>query len=393
MSPRGWSRFAILMLAGNIVLAALIGRELWRRESAALVRPVAKPKIPGLRDKPITLPARPGPRVETPTTNWPPFRWASIQSPNYTNYTANLRDIGCPEETVQAIIEGATWLELARFIHGYATEKHPLLWEVLTASTNAQAQLELAYKPLETAADRRNELLRSLFRKPSQSPDETRTNEVRRRQESMQGGAYAHLSGEKLRQIAEIDVALSERSEEIRTNTPPARRNAELAILRADRDMVVTNLMNASEFEEWRLRSSFERNNRDRSIRDIGFIATNAADFAALAVARTNQTALAAALGPERAAKWASLRGSDPGTVEMFLQITRKFSLNGDIAIDAAKVHSAYRNQESEIDKDPKLYPRERRVLKALLEQQRVEKLRSLLGADAWETYRFHHEY
>jgi hypothetical protein len=77
----------------------------------------------------------------------------------------------------------------------------------------------------------------------------------------------------------------------------------------------------------------------------------------------------------------------------MFLQITRKFGLNGDIAIDAAKAHSAYRNQEDEIDTDPKLYPRERRVLKALLEQQRVEKLRSLLGADAWETYRFHHEY
>ena len=76
-----------------------------------------------------------------------------------------------------------------------------------------------------------------------------------------------------------------------------------------------------------------------------------------------------------------------------FLGITRKFSLNSDIALSAAKANSAYRKEEGEVDNDAKLLPRERRVLKALLEQQRVEKLRALLGSDAWETYRFHHEY
>ena len=121
MTLRGWRLFTVLALAANIVFAILIGLELARRESAQNVMPTAKSKIPGLRDKPITLPPRPGARVETPTTNWPPFRWSSVQSPNYTNYVANLRKIGCPPDTIEAIIRGATWLELATFIHAHAT--------------------------------------------------------------------------------------------------------------------------------------------------------------------------------------------------------------------------------------------------------------------------------
>ena len=393
MNQRSWSFFACLTLGANIVLAVLIGRELWLREKSNTGRPVAKSMIPGLRDKPITLPPRARPVVAAPTTNWPPFRWASVQSANYTNYTANLRNIGCPEETVEAIIEGATWLELARFIHGYATEKHPLLWEILTGSTNSQGQLELAYKPLEAAAERCDELMRALFRKPVESQEIRRNNEVQRQQSELKSGPDGFLPNAKLALLAELQLSLQERNKGIKTNVPPERRSAALTASMDEYSSAVTNMMSATEIEEWRLRTYFQLQERGRSLREVGFVATNSSDFASLVANRTNQNAFVQALGPERAAKWSSLQGTDAGTVEMFLGITRKFGLNGDIAIDAAKAHSAYRNQDAEIDKDPKLFPRERRVLKDLLEQQRVDKLRSLLGSDAWETYRFHHEY
>ena len=160
MNLSGWRLFTVVTLAANIVFAVLIGLELAHRESAQIVMPTAKSKIPGLRDKPITLPPRPRAQVESPTTNWPPFRWSSVQSPNYTNYVANLRKIGCPPDTVEAIIRGATWFELATFIHAYATEKHPLLWDCLTGSTNAQAQLERAVEPIQEADNRRSDLLK-----------------------------------------------------------------------------------------------------------------------------------------------------------------------------------------------------------------------------------------
>ena len=393
MTLRGWRLFTVLALAANIVFAILIGLELARRESAQNVMPTAKSKIPGLRDKPITLPPRPGARVETPTTNWPPFRWSSVQSPNYTNYVANLRKIGCPPDTIEAIIRGATWLELATFIHAHATDKHPLLWDCLTGSTNAQAQLELAVAPIQEADNRRDDLLEGLFLKPAPSEEQERTTRLEQRQSELKKGPYAHVASDTLSKIASIDLTIADRQSEIRTNTPPNRRGAELNALSAERESALTNLLSPAELREFKLRSFLELQERGQSIRGLAIVASNSADYSSLVAAYTNQTAFAQALGAERAAKWASIQSTDIGSVNTFLAITRKFSLNPDIALSAAKANSAYRTEQGEVDKDPKLLPRERRVLKDILELQRAEKLRSLLGADAWETYRFHHEY
>lgn len=38
------------------------------------------------------------------TTNWPKFDWRLVESDDYRTYVKNLRDIGCPEETVQDIV-------------------------------------------------------------------------------------------------------------------------------------------------------------------------------------------------------------------------------------------------------------------------------------------------
>ena len=234
MNLRGWRLFTVLTLGANIVFAILVGLELAHRESAQIVMPTAKSKIPGLRDKPITLPPRPRAQVETPTTNWPPFRWTSVQSPNYSNYVANLRMIGCPSDTIEAIIRGATWIELATFIHAHATEKHPLLWDCLTGSTNAQAQLELAVKPIEEADNRRHALLSDLFHEPALSVEKQRSTRLKQQQADLQTGPYAHLSPVTLSRIAAIDLGIADRRAEIQTNTPPNRRGVELTALAAD---------------------------------------------------------------------------------------------------------------------------------------------------------------
>ena len=346
MTLRGWRLFTVLALAANIVFAILIGLELARRESAQNVMPTAKSKIPGLRDKPITLPPRPGARVETPTTNWPPFRWGSVQSPNYTNYVANLRKIGCPPDTIEAIIRGATWLELATFIHAHATDKHPLLWDCLTGSTNAQAQLELAVAPIQEADNRRDDLLEGLFLKPAPSGEQQRTTRLEQRQSELKKGPYAHIATDTLSTIASIDLTIADRQSEIRTNTPPNRRGAALTALSAERDSALTNLLSPAELKEFKLRSFLELQERGQSIRGLAIVASNSADYSSLVAAYTNQTAFAQALGAERAAKWASIQSTDIGSVNTFLAITRKFSLNPDIALSAAKANSAYRTEQ-----------------------------------------------
>ncbi len=390
MNLRGWRFFAFLTLAGNIALAFLIGRELHLRESVAVVRPVATSRIPGLREKPITLPPRARPTVVGPTITWPPFRWADVQSTNYDAYAANLLAIGCPEETVEAVIEGATWLELAQVIHSYATEEHPLLWEMLTGSTNSEAKFDEAYKTIEEADDRRDEVLHALFRKPPLSAEQARTAEVDRRQSILKSAPDGFLPDEKLRALAELQLSLHDRSAWIQTNTPPDQRNAALKASQEEFNAAKTNLFSAKEMQELDLRTRLQVSN-DRN--SLGLLAYDATEHAALFAQSTNQAALRELLGPERAAKLSAIQDAGADKVEQFLQITRKFGRGPEVALAAAKADTAYRNQEVEIENDPKLLPRERRVLQALLEQQRIEKLRSLLGPDAWETYRFHWEY
>ncbi len=393
MNLRGWRLFTILSLATNIVFAVLIGIELVRRESITPVRPMAQSKIPGLRDKAITLPPRTRPPVESPTTNWPPFRWSSVHSTSYSNYVANLRNIGCPPETVEAIIRGASWFELATFIHAYATEKHPLLWEVLTGSTNAQVQLQLAWKTLETAAARRDEILDALFQKPADSAEQNRSAELQRRRSDLKAGVNGFLPDGKLASLANLQLSLDERNAEIKTNLAPRLQSGAFQAATAEYEAATTNLLSEAELREHRLRTFLELQERGQSLRGLALIASNSADYASMVASFTNQTAFSQALGPERAARWASIQSTDLGSVNTFLGITRKFGLNPDLALSAAKANSAYRKEEGEIDTDAKLLPRERRTLKVLLEQHRIEKLRALLGSDAWETYRFHHEY
>lgn len=38
------------------------------------------------------------------TTNWPKFDWRLVESEDYRTYVKNLRDIGCPEQTVRDIV-------------------------------------------------------------------------------------------------------------------------------------------------------------------------------------------------------------------------------------------------------------------------------------------------
>ena len=67
--------------------------------------------------------------VEMTTTNG--FRWASVESPDYREYIANLRAIGCPEETIRDIvIADVNKLFAGRIAGLYPTAKDYKFWRV-----------------------------------------------------------------------------------------------------------------------------------------------------------------------------------------------------------------------------------------------------------------------
>jgi hypothetical protein len=82
-------RLTVVSLVLNAILLALLLRLAWRP-------PPASPAAPR-----VEVVER---RVEVPAPPPEPFDWRTVESENYRDYVANLRAIGCPEQTVRDII-------------------------------------------------------------------------------------------------------------------------------------------------------------------------------------------------------------------------------------------------------------------------------------------------
>src|SRR5260221_376450 len=87
-------RFSLLL---NVVLIA----------SLAVALPSRRKHAQGSAPSAQLLPQAAPERLDNSNGTIPteqPFRWSQIESPDYRVYVANLRGIGCPEQTVRDII-------------------------------------------------------------------------------------------------------------------------------------------------------------------------------------------------------------------------------------------------------------------------------------------------
>ena len=97
----------VLSLAANVVLAVALVWSLNSRKPqvesrvATGVETTAKP-IPG--DKPVPKATTAEPAAAAPAASSQKFDWRLVESEDYRKYIANLRAIGCPEETIRDII-------------------------------------------------------------------------------------------------------------------------------------------------------------------------------------------------------------------------------------------------------------------------------------------------
>jgi hypothetical protein len=119
----GWSVLAVSLVA-NLALVASVIR---------------------LNDR-LTEQQAPSPR---------PFRWAQLESTDYPTYIANLRTIGCPEQTVREIIA-------ADVVDLYAPRRAPLLAK-LSGSNAAPAERGQAEEALRQLRQEESAIMRRLF--------------------------------------------------------------------------------------------------------------------------------------------------------------------------------------------------------------------------------------
>lgn len=104
LTPRGW--VAVLSLALNLALAAWLLQGL-HPEKATTMLLLESGGSAATRSQPRGFHSpntnRTGARTpRTPVE--PPFRWSQVESPDYREYVANLRAVGCPEPVIRDIV-------------------------------------------------------------------------------------------------------------------------------------------------------------------------------------------------------------------------------------------------------------------------------------------------
>jgi hypothetical protein len=126
-------------LALNVVLVAVFG---WFSLPSNLQRPVRSESLPAPADRDFSQ----------------VVIWSQLESPDYPTYIANLRRIGCPEQTVREIV--------AADLDDLYRPRRQLLQAKLTASSVAADELNEAKAGLNRLQLEQGEILRILFGLP-----------------------------------------------------------------------------------------------------------------------------------------------------------------------------------------------------------------------------------
>ena len=88
-----------LSLLGNLILCCLLGLLCFRtgaRHTTGTPEVVSTPSSSSASAQVVPAQVRPQPFID--------FSWSQIESPDYRTYVANLRRIGCPDQTIEDII-------------------------------------------------------------------------------------------------------------------------------------------------------------------------------------------------------------------------------------------------------------------------------------------------
>lgn len=136
----GVNRLPRISLAANVILTALV---LWlvRRAPVAAGHSLVANAVPVADASPeVQAVQSAAPAVAEAVPKQEPFRWSQLESTDYRVYLANLRSIGCPEQTIRDILT-------ADVDSVYAPRREPLE-RSLTGSLAARPQVEAQLQEL-----------------------------------------------------------------------------------------------------------------------------------------------------------------------------------------------------------------------------------------------------
>jgi len=233
------------------------------------------------------------------------FSWQEIESADYPTFIANLRDIGCPEQTIRDIIIADV---NALYARRRATEviTPEQQWWRTEVDTNVLAAATAKLRELE---DERRALLVSLLGPGWETGDMINLPRPTRASLALDGPVLGALSPELKQAIQEISARSQERLEaylEARRNAGQAPDPIELARLRQQTRDELARILTPPQLEEFLLRYSHNAALLRNELAQLQFFQPTPEEFRALFRARDGLDQQLALLGD----------GSDAATVQ-----------------------------------------------------------------------------
>ena len=186
--------------------------------------------------------------------------WAHVESPDYTVYIANLRSIGCPEQTIRdIIIADVDGLYAKR----EATEIVTPEQEWWRSEPNPEV-VKLAGEKLVTLENERRALLTKLLGPDWEGGDLTNLPRPSKPGVALDGPMLGALPAETKQAVADISARAEERMQRYLTAMRDAGKKpdpAELARLRQQTRTELAGVLSPTQLEEYLLRYSQTANN------------------------------------------------------------------------------------------------------------------------------------
>jgi hypothetical protein len=227
------TRWLIFSFVLNLLLLTMVGYLVTHRESASPVAPQA------------TAPSTPSPSRHTQqlTTNLLVFDWEMVESADYRNYIANLRAIGCPEQTIRDIIIA----DVNKLFEQRATQllgaAAPIeFWK--PGGVAAAGEAERLQRIVELAREKRG-ILKDLL--GIEVTDQSLLLEALNPLKSR----YSFLPADKQQQLLELDAAYARKLTDASSS-----KDGSYQFLMDEKEAAVAQLLTPQELEDYQLRFS-----------------------------------------------------------------------------------------------------------------------------------------
>lgn len=387
-------------LALNAALAAAVVF-LLLRQPAAPPTPPAAPTNPA----PAATPAAPAPPPPTPPVATTSFDWRMVESEDYKKYIANLRSIGCPEETIHDIITA----DVGKLFEARRKELRNgqpkfQFWK----AGNPMAGLvnpDLLLKDQELAKERRALLVDLLGSAPEETPGMAmaRFNPLESLLDFLPSAKQAKVVELMEKQQAKM-MKLIGGGGGLDADDMKRMRD-----FQRDSDRELAAILTPAELEDYQLRMSqtamtmrfglgaFEPT--EQEFRDIFKLRKTFDDEHSQFVDGTDQAAMQKRMEAERDmnesiqkvlgdARFAEYQRSQDFNFQQLSKLAERQGLPRDTAIKAYDMSRTAQDEVSRVQLDPKLTQDQRNSALAGIRSETERSLRQVLGDQAFDSFR-----